>query len=424
MNTKYKRLGALLAGAALLAIGLSDPVAAAYYSTLPTLPSPPTTATVPMDTNYTNGQQPQTGKATLTAINAAGMSQAGSGGWRNALVGGDFGMNLWQRGTPVSSITNTATYTADRWAGWAGASGSLTVTKETAAADITAGYAASARVQRASSNTDTTQVCVAQALTSANSTRFQGALAEVSFHALAGANFSAAGSVINAYLVYGTGADQSIASLLAGTWTGQTTINSTAATDAVTISTAWDRYSVTGTVPVTATQLAVEVCFTPVGTAGTNDWFEFTGAQLDVNAGAVAKMSSTPIAGQFSIASVERRPASEEAALQYAYFYRFAEPASGAGVTGICQATGANTNACNLNMPVVMRATTPTIAITTAGTFKVNIAGTSTTIATPTAGTCSSAACTITAANTNTNGQAELLSGGGGTGKWDVSAEL
>jgi hypothetical protein len=72
----------------------------------------------------------------------------------------------------------------------------------------------------------------------------------------------------------------------------------------------------------------------------------------------------------------------------------------------------------------VMQAAIPTIAITTAGTFKVNIAGVSTTIATPTAGVCASQSCTVTAANTNTAGQAESLTGGGGTGAWDVSAEF
>jgi hypothetical protein len=74
--------------------------------------------------------------------------------------------------------------------------------------------------------------------------------------------------------------------------------------------------------------------------------------------------------------------------------------------------------------PYPFRAATPTITITTAGTFKVNIAGTPTTVATPTAGVCSSYGCTVTAANTNTAGQVEQVTGGGGTGSWIISGDF
>lgn len=413
-----RKIGLLLGGAITLALAV--PAFAGYWSTLPDAAAPATTFTVPMDTNYAQGRQPQTVKATLANIGSATMQNAGSGGWRNALVGGDFGTNLWQRGTTSASITTAALYTADRWAGLSGTGTAFTVIKETAAADITNGYAASARVQRTASQTGVLPVCLAQVLTSANSTRFQGGTAEFSFHALAGANFSPAGSAITASIFYGTGTDQSAATGLAGTWTGQ----ANAASAAVTLTTSWDRYSVVGVVPVTATQVGVQICYTPVGTAGANDWFEFTGAQLDINPGAVARTDGTIVPGKYSIASVERRPQSIESELQYAYFYRLSEPASGAAIPAMCQATGATANICNVFLPVVMRATTPTIVITTAGTFKVNIAGTPTTIASPVASTCSSNSCAVTAGNTNTNGQAELLSGGGGTGAWDISAEL
>ena len=412
-----KALLAAVGGASLLAM-LAAPAFAAYYDTLPTLTSPPSTATVPMDTNYSQGRQPQTGKATLSIIAGAVGSSAGTGDLRNALIGGDFGTNLWQRGTTGASTTTALLYGPDRWWGLSGTGTAFTQARQTSSQ--TTGFAASNRVQRTAAQTGVLPVCVGQVLPSANSTRFQSQLAEFSFHIKAGATFSAASSLVTAYIATGTGSDQSAADFSTGSWTGY----AEAAATPVTITTSWDRYSVVGVIPATATQIGVKICYTPVGTAGATDFFEFTGAQLAVNPAAVARTSDSQIAGQYNMLSFGRRQASLEALFQYSYFYRLAEPASGAAIDGMCQATGANTNICNVNLPVIMRATTPTITITTAGTFKVNIAGTPTTIATPTASTCSISSCAVTAANTNTAGQAELLSGGGGSGAWDISAEL
>lgn len=417
MNTKRgSKLAGFAGGALLLACGAA--YAGGYFENLPTNVDPDSTFTIPMDTNYAQGRMPQTVKATVQTLASAEFATSGSGGWRNALIGGDFGTNLWQRGTPSASITTVLAYTADRWWGLSGTGTAFTVIKETGAADITTGYAASARVQRTASQTGILPVCVGEVLTSANSTRMQGKTAEFSFHALAGANFSPAPDQVTATIAYGTGNDDSAANFSTGSWAGYTAINST-----ITLSTSWGRYSVVGAIPATATQVGVKLCYTPVGTAGANDWFEFTGAQLDINPGAVA-FNGSDLNAASSMASFERRPAGIEAILQYGYFWRLSEPANGAALSATCQAVGATSNICNVFLPVTMRAVTPTIAITTAGTFKVNIAGTLTTIATPTASTCSSTACAVTAGNTNTAGQVELLSGGGGTGAWDVSAEL
>lgn len=385
-----------------------------YPSTLPLTGN----ETIPADTNLLSGLNPASEAITTNQLAGYSFAQVGSGGWRNGLVGGDFGTNLWQRGTTSANITASLLYGADRWWGLSGTGTQFNQIKETAATDITVGYAASNRVQRTASQTGILPVCVGQVLTSANSTRFQGKLTEFSFHALAGANFSAANSQVTATIATGTGADDSAANFSTGSWAGYAAVNGT-----ITVGTAWDRFSVVATVPNAATQIGVKICYTPVGTAGTNDWFEFTGAQLDVNPAADAKVASNDGLA-YNIASFERRPQTVESMLQYAYFWRLAEPASAAALPATCQAVGATSNICNVFMPVTMRATIPTIAITTAGTFKVNIAGTPTTIASPVASTCSSAACAVTAGNTNTAGQVELFSGGGGTGAWDVSAEL
>lgn len=423
-----RRFLSFLAGAALLAGNLVGASAAGFYtngvppaggSQYPTTIPLTGAETIPADTNLSNGQNPASEAITVTQLSGASRASAGSGGWRNVLVGGDFGTNLWQRGTAASAdISNTLTYDADQWWNLGGASSAINVTKETGAADITAAFAASLRFQRKSANADVAAICTGQVLTSANSTRFQSKVTEFIVHLLAGANFSAASSQVTITIGYGTGSDQSAATFAAGTWTGYTA----AVAQTTTISTTWNRYSAVASIPATATQVGVKICYTPVGTAGANDWIELAGAQLDDNPAAVAYNGSTSATG--NMASFERVPASIEALREYAYFYRLSEPASTAALPASCQATGANTNICNVFMPVPMRAVTPTIVITTAGTFKVNIAGTPTTIATPTASVCSSTSCAVTAANTNTAGQAELFSGGGGTGKWDISAEL
>jgi hypothetical protein len=77
----------------------------------------------------------------------------------------------------------------------------------------------------------------------------------------------------------GTGTDQNLFS----TWTGLATVADLNAT----LTTTWQRFSVTGTVASTATQLAFYTDFAPTGTAGTNDYYEVTGIQIDV--GSVAQ---------------------------------------------------------------------------------------------------------------------------------------
>ena len=61
-------------------------------------------------------------------------------------------------------------------------------------------------------------------------------------------------------------------------FTGQNAfINSSA-----TLTSTWQRFTFTATVPTNATQIATGLSFTPTGTASTNDYFEVTGVQLEV----------------------------------------------------------------------------------------------------------------------------------------------
>src|ERR1700744_6036203 len=54
--------------------------------------------TIPIDTNLTGGQMPQSQKASIDVF-----AHLGEGAERNFLRGSDFFINLWQRGTTFSS---------------------------------------------------------------------------------------------------------------------------------------------------------------------------------------------------------------------------------------------------------------------------------------------------------------------------------
>lgn len=402
--------------------------------TVPAGPSGPTgNELIPADTTLANGAPPQTVTVPLGLIAPGAIFQGSVSTPKNLLRTGDLSNNPWQHGTSqAADISNTVTTAADGFRLVGGASSAIDWAQETGATDIVANqFTKSLRFQRKAANTDTAQVCQIFVLTSAESTALQGQKFVYSFWAKAGANISPTNGAVTVKVASGTGADQSSANLKAGSWTTYADSISTSGSSnsafgtsvATNVGTAnllptggtatWVQYWFSGTISTAATQVGTEICMTPVGTAGTNDWFETANHQLEIVGPGVV----TPTAFEHQ----DPNTAFFRAAF---VFYRLAEPASGAGVSGFCQATGANTNTCTVNLPVNQRAAAPTITITTAGTFKVNIAGTATTIATPTAGTCSLAACTVTAANTNTAGQAEQLTGGGGSGAWDVSSEL
>jgi hypothetical protein len=130
-----------------------------------------------------------------------------------------------------------------------------------------------ARVQRNSGQTGTTETFLSQPLETLNSIPFVGKTVTVSFYARKGADFSPTSSNFKVNLVSGTGTDQNIT-----TYTGGASV----ATVTNSLTTTWTRYSVSGTVGATATELRTDFAWTPTGTAGANDWFEITGVQLDI----------------------------------------------------------------------------------------------------------------------------------------------
>ena len=185
------------------------------------------------------------------------------------------GFNVWQRGTSIAVAASSNPYTCDRWKMSLASGASYTVSRQ-ATGDTTnlpfIQYCA--RVQRDSGQTGVNANYLIQGIETVNSIPFAGKTVTFSFYARKGANFSAASDVLTFLVAYGTGTDQDPA----GAYTGQANaINTTA-----TLTTTWQRFTATATMPATATEIKTFFTYTPVGTAGANDYYEVTGVQLEV----------------------------------------------------------------------------------------------------------------------------------------------
>ncbi len=323
---------------------------------------------------------------------------------KNLLDAGDFFVNPWQRGTSFTSISNTLTYTADRFFAVGGASSSISVS-QTAADNLIEGFSKHLKFQRASANSDTTALTLGQVIESKDSVRAQGQQVTLSFWAKTGANYS--GGPLTVQLNHSTTAgDDTAAHLVAGSTNWQavpTLINTTQ-----TLSGTWTRYSFTGLVPATATQLGLLLSWTPAGTAGVDDSIQFDGVQLEI--GGVAT-------------NFEHQDVQIVLEICQRYFYQINEPGSGV-IVGTGSVSASNTELFYLALPVQMRVA-PTVTVTV-GTFKSNSATAGVVAATGLTGNATHTvnAIGLTSTGTGTAGQAAMLQGGGGAGVIAVSAEF
>ena len=243
---------------------------------------------------------------------------------------------VWQRGTSIAGSGGSYLYTADRWQ--TEASTSLTISRQ-ATGDTTnlpfIQYCA--RVQRNNGSSSTALPIITQSMETINSVPFAGKTITFSFYARRGANFSSTSNLLSAKVTSGTGTDQNA---FVGGYTGASAVVDQTAT----LTTTWQRFTFTGTVPTNATEIAVQFFYTPTGTAGAADFYEVTGVQLDV--GSVALPFRT-YAGtiQGELAACQR------------YYFRSTGPnaysfhGTGAGIT--------STRACIVVQPPVTMRTTP-----------------------------------------------------------------
>ena len=331
--------------------------------------------------------------------------------FRNLLDGGDFSVNPWQRGTSFTSIANTATYTADRWAGYGASTSSISVSQQAISNGVLPGFLDALQFGRASSNTDVNVINLGQTLETLDVIRLQGQMVTLSFYALAGANFSSLNSILNVAMYMGTGTNETITKFFKAAssgWAGYQNLAVAAGSNAAALTTTWQRFYVTFQVPTTATELGVLFNYTPVGTAGSNDWFQITGAQLEV--------------GAFPSA-FEHRDVQVELEICQRYAYQINEPGAGV-IVGIGGAVAAaNNQVFYMALPVQMRAA-PTVTVS-AGTFKVCAATTAAAATGMAAGSTHTVnAIEIVSTLTQTVGLAASLQGGGGTGYILASADL
>jgi len=212
---------------------------------------------------------------TADSSTATGLKWAASAGGSSYVAGKNALFNsaydIWQRGT--SSIGTAYNYTADRWLNFRdGFAAGATFSR---IASTQAGFRYALRAQRDSGNTGTGQLHLRQGLETVDSLRFQGQTVTLSFYARAGANFSAASSILVSTIYQGEGTDQPTDNM-----TGWTTV--TAIPQNNTLTTSWQRFSQTVTISTAKTQLGIAITYTPTGTAGAADNFDITGVQLEI----------------------------------------------------------------------------------------------------------------------------------------------
>lgn len=266
--------------------------------------------------------------------------------------------DIWQRGTSGTPTSATTRYVADRWETYRASYGTgLTISRQAATdATLLPNIQYCMRVQRTSTTTGTGLISAAQAVESVNSIPLAGKTVTLSFYARAGANYSSASSALSVSVQTGTGTDQPLG---AATPIGAFATGALAPiSQTATLTTSWQRFSYTAILSTTLTQVGVVFSYTPVGTAGTNDYFEITGIQLEEASVAMPFHRQTP--------SIQ----AELAACQRYYVKTFNQsvtPAANTGQAGALLVTnGSGTGTAQglvvtWQFPVEMRSTPSTV---------------------------------------------------------------
>ena len=244
------------------------------------------------------------------------------------------GFDIWQRGTSFSA--SGLYYFADRWQQNNG--GTAITCSRVSATDATylPNIQYAARIQRTASSSSTATVYLGTSLESANSIPFAGKQVTISWYARVGALFSG-GSSVSLVLYSGTGTDQNINS----GFTGSTAVANTGGT----LSANWQRFTATGTVSSSATQLGFSFNWTPSGTAGATDYLDFTGVQIDLGPVALPyRRTGGTLQGELSLCQ--------------RYYYRMGGTAAYTMI-GMGSAISTTVARCLIVNPVTMR-TSPT----------------------------------------------------------------
>ena len=265
---------------------------------------------------------------------------------KNIVING--GMDYWQRGTSFTALGNV--YTADRWNVYnTGTGGAYTASRVSSWLN---GFDYAFRLQRNSGATSTGGTYLSMAFEGSEFVRFTGGKVTFSFYARKGADYSPTSSNWNVFLQIGTDANGALYTGLTG---GINVIDQN-----VVLTTGGTRYSFTFDVPSGYRACRLQMSMFGVGTAGTNDWMEITGVQMEQ--GSVA----TPFArAGGSIGG--------ELALCQRYYIRYnGGSTTGANYQVAGNAISSTTIDSYFQLPVTLRSTPSSIDFTNLGIYRVN----------------------------------------------------
>ena len=225
---------------------------------------------------------------------------------RNVVINGGF--DVWQRGTSVAGLNNSANYGADRWVMFRSGATNHTMSQRAIVSSELSGFNWCARYQRNSGDTSAANLYFIATFESTNIKPLAAKTVVLSFYARKGANYS--GGNLNLNIEFGTGTDT--AALTSPTSAATTTTS-------FVLTTSWQKFSQSVSVASTATAARAYWDYVPSGTAGTDDYFEITGVQLE--AGAVA----TPFEVEELSVTLNKC---------FRYYQRFVDPAAVGVSTG------------------------------------------------------------------------------------------
>ena len=200
---------------------------------------------------------------------------------RNLIINGDFGVA--QRSTGSVALTNTAAYRGvDRWMSFQVGTAQSTQQQVTTALPTQAtngvSFKSGVRIGRNVGSTNTAYITLFTAMETVDCVKAQGKKVTLSFWMKGGAGLNLSGNSVSVVVNSGTGTDQSNSSQMS--WTGRTGVIQTSAV----VSSSWQYFTYTGTVPASATQLGVYVYPLTFGAAAAiaDDNVYFTGMQLEI----------------------------------------------------------------------------------------------------------------------------------------------
>jgi hypothetical protein len=323
---------------------------------------------------------------------------------KNAIING--GMDIWQRGTTNSmaaSTTRSAGFGADRFQMETGANQATTISRQSVS-DTTnlPSIQYCTRIQRNSGQTGTGTQYYTQSLETANSIPLVGKTVTLSFYARAGANYSPTSSILKPTIWSNTTTDSSV---WAGGW-------NTVASPSVTLTTTWQRFSVTGTITATQTQIAIGFEWSPTGTAGANDYYEVTGVQLELGSTATPFETATGTI-QGELAACQR------------YYWRLTT-VQNETIYGTAIANATNAAVVQIINPVPMRTIATSVDYTALALLLPSVAFYAASSLAIAAGSSSTnvTGITLTASGLTTSRVYWLANNGGSTGYLGLSAEL